>query len=122
MSAKALKGPSLARSVPKPLKVPSLARSVPKPLKGPSLARSVLKPLKEPSLARSVLKPFKMGQEGEGEGEGAKRRYTLCHKTLLLFAVEALYFVPRDSLTLRCRPPTPLVVGSVPGTTPPSQL
>ena len=68
MSAKALKGPSLARSVPKPLKVPSLARSVPKPLKGPSLARSVLKPLKEPSLARSVLKPFKMGQEGEGEG------------------------------------------------------
>ena len=45
MSAKALKGPSLARSVPKPLKVPSLARSVPKPLKGPSLARSVPKPL-----------------------------------------------------------------------------
>ena len=88
MSAKALKGPSLARSVPKPLKVPSLARSVPKPLKGPSLARSVLKPLKEPSLARSVLKPFKMGQEGEGEG--AKRRYTLCHKTLLLFAVEVV--------------------------------
>ena len=120
MSAKALKGPSLARSVPKPLKVPSLARSVPKPLKGPSLARSVLKPLKEPSLARSVLKPFKMGQEGEGEG--AKRRYTLCHETLLLFAVAALYFVPRDSLTLRCRPPTPLVVGSVLGTTPPSQL
>ena len=44
MCAKALKGPSLARSVPKPLKVPSLARSVPKPLKEPSLARSVLKP------------------------------------------------------------------------------
>ena len=43
----------------KALKGPSLARSVPKPLKGPSLARSVLKPLKEPSLAHSVLKPFK---------------------------------------------------------------
>ena len=41
MCAKALKGPSLARSVPKPLKGPSLARSVPKPLKVPSLARSV---------------------------------------------------------------------------------
>ena len=109
MSAKALKGPSLARSVPKPLKGPSLARSVPKPLKGPSLARY-------------VLKPFKMLQEGEGEGEGAKRRYTLCNETLLLFADPALYFVPRDSLTLRCRPPTPLVVGSVHGTTPPSQL
>ena len=53
MSTKALKGSSLARSVPKPLKVPSLARSVPKPLK-------------EPSLARSVLKPFKMEQEGVG--------------------------------------------------------
>ena len=47
MCAKALKGPSLARSVPKPLKVPSLARSVPKPLKEPSLARSVLKPFKK---------------------------------------------------------------------------
>ena len=46
MSAKALKGPSLARSVPKPLKAPSLARSVPKPLKVPSLARSVPKPFK----------------------------------------------------------------------------
>ena len=100
----------------KALKGPSLARSVPKPLKGPSLARSVLKPLKEPSLARSVLKPFKMGQEGQGEGEGAKRRYTLCHETLLLFAVAALYFVPRDSLTLRCRPPTPLVTGNHPFT------
>ena len=32
MCAKALKGPSLARSVPKPLKGPSLARSVLKPL------------------------------------------------------------------------------------------
>ena len=53
MSAKALKGPSLARSVPKPLKVPSLARSVPKPLK-------------EPSLARSVLKPFKRSRRGRG--------------------------------------------------------
>ena len=72
----------------KALKGPSLARSVPKPLKGPSLARSVPKPLKEPSLARSVLKPFKMGQEGEGEG--AKRRYTLCHETLLLFAADLL--------------------------------
>ena len=49
----------------KALKGPSLARSVPKPLKGPSLARSVLKPLKEPSLARSVLKPFKKEQEEE---------------------------------------------------------
>ena len=71
---------------------------------------SVSKPLKVPSLARYVLKPFKMLQEGEGEGEGAKRRYTLCNETLLLFADPALYFVPRDSLTLRCRPPTPLVV------------
>ena len=51
MCAKALKGTSLARSVPKPLKAPSLARSVPKPLK-------------VPSLARSVPKPFKLGQEG----------------------------------------------------------
>ena len=33
MCAKALKGTSLARFVPKPLKVPSLPRSVPKPLK-----------------------------------------------------------------------------------------
>ena len=49
--AKALKGPSLARSVPKPLQAPSLARSVPKPLK-------------VPTLARSVPKPFKVGQEG----------------------------------------------------------
>ena len=73
----------------KAVKGPSLARSVPKPLKGPSLARSVPKPLKVPSLARSVPKAFKMEQEGEG----AKRHY----------------FVPRDSLTLRCRPPTPLV-------------
>ena len=88
MCAKAIKGPSLARSVPKPLKAPSLARSVPKPLKVPSLARSVPKPLKEPSLARSVLKPFKMGQEGEGEG--AKRHYSLCHETLLLFAADLL--------------------------------
>ena len=62
MSAKALKGPSLARSVPKPLKGPSLARSVPKPLKVPSLARSVPKPLKClvlhvlcPSLSQSSL-------------------------------------------------------------------
>ena len=46
MCAKALKGTSLARSVPKPLKAPSLARSVPKPLKAPSLSRSVPKPLK----------------------------------------------------------------------------
>ena len=38
-----------------------------------------------PSLARSVPKPFKVGQEGK-------------------------VFVPRDSLTLRCRPPTQLVV------------
>ena len=74
----------------KAVKGPSLARSVPKPLKGPSLARSVPKPLKVPSLARSVPKAFKMEQEGEG----AKRHY----------------FVPRDSLTLRCRPPTPLVI------------
>ena len=37
MCAKALKGPSLARSVPKPLKGPSLARSVLKPLKVHSL-------------------------------------------------------------------------------------
>ena len=44
MCAKALKGTSLARSVPKPLKAPSLARSVPKPLKVPSFARSVPKP------------------------------------------------------------------------------
>ena len=68
----------------KALKRPSLARSVPKPLKGPSLARSVPKPLKGPSLARYVLKPFKMLQEGEGEGEGAKRRYTLCNETLFV--------------------------------------
>ena len=39
------RGPSLARSVPKPLKVPGLAGSVPKPLKVPRLARSVAKPL-----------------------------------------------------------------------------
>ena len=39
-----------------------------KALKGPSLARSVPKPLKVPSLARSVPKAFKRGQEGEGEG------------------------------------------------------
>ena len=96
MCAKAVNGPSLARSVPKPLKGPSLARSVPKPLKGPSLARSVPKPLKGPSLARYVLKPFKMLQEGEGEGEGAKRRYTLCNETLLLFADPALYFVKSE--------------------------
>ena len=69
---------------------PSLARSVPKPLKGPSLARSVPKPLKVPSLARSVPKAFKMGQEGLGEGEGAKRHYSLCHETLLLFAADLL--------------------------------
>ena len=104
MCAKALKGTSLARCVPKPLKAPSLARSVPKPLKVPSLARSVPKPLKEPSLARSVLKPFKRSRKGGGGCQAA------------------LFFVPRDSLTLCCRPPTPLVVGSVPGTTPPSQL
>ena len=61
---------------------------MPKPLKVPSLARSVPKPLKEPSLARSVLKPFKMEQEGEGEG--AKRHYSLCHETLLLFAADLL--------------------------------
>ena len=36
MCAKAVKGPSLARSVPKPPKEPSLARSVPKLLKVPS--------------------------------------------------------------------------------------
>ena len=72
----------------KPLKVPSLARSVPKPLKVPSLARSVPKPLNEPSLARSVLKSFKM--EEEGEGEGAKRHFSLCHETLLLFAADLL--------------------------------
>ena len=65
---------------------PSLARSVPKPLKGPSLARSVPKPLKVPSLARSVQKPFK--KEQEGEGEDAKRHYSLCHETLLLFAAD----------------------------------
>ena len=70
----------------KALKRPSLARSVPKPLKGPSLARSVPKPLKVPSLARSVPKAFKMGQEGEGEGEGAKRHYALRHEPLLLFS------------------------------------
>ena len=52
----------------KAIKGPSLARSVPKPLKGPSLARSVPKPLKEPSLSRSVLKPFKMGPDGEVVG------------------------------------------------------
>ena len=85
MSANILKGPSLARSVPKPLKVPSLARSVPKPLKGPSLARSVPKPLKVPSLARSVPKAFKMGQE-----EGAKRHYALRHEPLLLFTADLL--------------------------------
>ena len=72
--------------VSKPLKGPSLARSVPKPLKGPSLARSVPKPLKVPSLARSVPKAFKMGQEGEGEGEGAKRHYALRHEPFLLFS------------------------------------
>ena len=93
MCAKALKGTSLARSVPKPLKAPSLARSVPKPLK-------------VPSLARSVPKPFKLGQRGRGGRQAA------------------LFFVPRDSLTLRCRPLTQLVVGSVGTecTTPPSQL
>ena len=96
---KPLKGPSLAHSVPKPLKAPSLARSVPKPLKAPSLARSVSKPLKVPSLARSVPKPLKVLQKGAKGG---------------------LFFVPRDSLTLRCRPPTQLVVGSECGTTPPS--
>ena len=69
----------------KALKGPSLARSVPKPQKGTSLARSVLKPLKEPSLARSVLKPFKMGQEGEGEGEGDPRREQPVHLTFWLF-------------------------------------
>ena len=63
--------------------MPSLARSVPKPLKVPTLARSVPKPLKVPSLARSVPKTFKMGQEGEGEGE---RHYSLRHEPLLLFA------------------------------------
>ena len=68
----------------KAVKGPSLARSVPKPLKGPSLARSVPKPLKVPSLARSVPKAFKMGQEGEGEG--AKRHYALRHEPLLLFS------------------------------------
>ena len=46
MCAKAVKGPSLARSVLKPLKGPSLARSVPKSLKVPSLARSVPKAFK----------------------------------------------------------------------------
>ena len=35
MCAKAVKGPSLARSMLKPLKGPILARSVPKPLKVP---------------------------------------------------------------------------------------
>ena len=60
MCAKALKVPSLARSVPKPLKGHSLARSVLKHLKGPSLAHSVPKPLKVPSLARSVTKPLKV--------------------------------------------------------------
>ena len=30
-----------------------------------------------PSLARSVPKAFKMGQEREGKGEGAKRHYAL---------------------------------------------
>ena len=89
-----LKVPSLACSVPKPLNVLSLARSVPKPLKVPSLARSMLKPLKVPSLARSVPKPFKWVMW--------RRRGR----------------VPRDSN--RCRPPTPLVVGSDSGTTPPS--
>ena len=33
-----------------------------------------------------------------------------------------LFFAPRASFTLHCRPPTPLVVGSECGTTPPSQL
>ena len=77
--------------MPKPLKGPSLAHSVPKPLKAPSLARSVSKPLKVPSLARSVPKPLKVLQKGAKGG---------------------LFFVPRDSLTLRCRPPTQLVVKS----------
>ena len=55
---------------------------------------SVPKPLKVPSLARSVPKPLKVGQEGEGEGVGAKRHYALRH----------------------------VVGGEVRGTTPPSQL
>ena len=45
--------------------------------------------LKVPSLERSVPKPLKLLQKGAKGG---------------------LFFVPRDSLTLRCRPPTPLVV------------
>ena len=57
---------------------------MPKPLKVPSLARSVPKPLKVPSLARSVPKAFKMGQEGEGEGEGAKTPRALFTADLLL--------------------------------------
>ena len=77
MCAKALKGTSLARSVPKPLKAPSLARSVPKPLK-------------VPSLARSVPKAFKMGREGGGEREGTTRHYALRHEPLLLFTADLL--------------------------------
>ena len=57
---------------------------MPKPLKVPSFARSVPKPLKVPSLARSVPKAFKMGQEGEGEGEGAKTPRALFTADLLL--------------------------------------
>ena len=77
----------------KAVKGPSLARSVPKPLKGPSLARSVPKPLKVPSLARSVPKAFKMGQEGEGEREGTKRHYALRHEPLLLFIKPPMFLL-----------------------------
>ena len=88
----------------KAVKGPSLARSVPKPLKGPSLARSVPKPLKVPSLARSVPKAFKMGQDGEGEGEGAKRHYALRHEPLLLFTADLLprWLGPPPPPTVKC--------------------
>ena len=85
--------------------MPSLARSVPKPLKVPSLARSVQKPLKVPSLARSVPKPLKMGQAQACGGVGS--------------GCTQAGGVPA-SFACRCRLPTPLVVGSDSGTTPPS--
>ena len=89
--------------------MPSLARSVPKPLKVPSLARSVQKPLKVPSLARSVPKPLKMGQAQacERAGGAGESRCTQAGGVPASFAC-------------RCRLPTPLVVGSDSGTTPPS--
>ena len=97
-------GQHSSKPVPKPLKVPSLARSVLKPLKVPSLARSVPKPLKVSSLARSVPKPLclvlhVLCQSLERGAGGGGRQAALC-------------FAPRASFNLRCRPPTPLVVGS----------